>query len=199
MIENLSERERKLLIALVPALLVTAFVFFWTEPSAGAPPVVDTAAAIEVAKLRLDRARATSALLPSRQDARKLLEASLASAEKRFIIADTPAQAQAQLNQIFRRIARAQGPAVEIRGMDIGSIQPVNAYAEILLSVNFDCQVEGLVNLLTDLSTQPEALGWRDLRVSATDSKQKRLNVTLTFIGLTQPKPAPKQGTGSRG
>jgi hypothetical protein len=199
MIENLSDRERKLLMALIPALLVTAFVYFWTEPSAGAPPVVDTAAAIEVAKLRLDRARATSALLPARQDTRKMLQSSLASAEKRFIMADTSAQAQAQLNQIFRRIARAQGPAVEIRGMDIGSIQPVNAYAEILIGVNFDCQVEGLVNLLTDLSTQPEAIGWRDLRVSATESKQKRLNVSLTFIGLTQAKPAAKPATGSRG
>ncbi|MCX6610790.1 MAG: type II secretion system protein GspM [Acidobacteria bacterium] len=199
MIENLSDRERKLLMALIPALLVTAFVYFWTEPAAGAPPVVDTAAAIEVAKLRLDRARATSALLPARQETRKMLQSSLASAEKRFIMADTAAQAQAQLNQIFRRVARAQGPAVEIRGMDIGSIQPVNAYAEILIGVNFDCQVEGLVNLLTDLSTQPEAIGWRDLRVSATDSKQKRLNVSLTFIGLTQAKPAAKPAAGSRG
>jgi hypothetical protein len=199
MIENLSDRERKLLFALIPALVITAFVYFWTEPAAGAPPVVDTAAAIEVAKQRLDRARATSALLPSRQDARKVLESSLAAAEKRFIIAETPAQAQAQLNQIFRRIARAQGPAVEIRGMDIGSIQPVNAYAEILMNVTFDCQIEGLVNLLTDLSAQPEALGWRDLRISATDSKQKRLNVSFTFIGLTFAKPTAKPATGSRG
>ena len=199
MIENLSDRERKLLFALVPALLVTAFVYYWTEPSAGAPPVVDTAAAIEVAKIRLDRARATATLRPLREETKKRLQASLASAEKRFVIADTPAQAQAVLTQIFRRIARAQGPAVEIRGMDIGSIQPVNAYAEILVGVNFDCQIEGLVNLLTDLSSQPEALGWRDLRVSATDSKQKRLNVTLTFIGLTQLKQAAKPAAGGRG
>ncbi len=199
MIENLSDRERKLLFALIPALVITAFVYFWTEPAAGAPPVVDTAAAIEVAKLRLDRARATAALLPSRQDTRKLLESSLAASEKRFIVAETPAQAQAQLNQIFRRIARAQGTTVEIRGMDIGSIQPVNAYAEILMNVNFDCQIEGLVNLLTDLSAQPEALGWRDLRIAATDSKQKRLNVSFTFIGLTFAKPVAKPTPGSRG
>ena len=199
MIENLSDRERKLLFALVPALLITAFVYFWTEPSAGAPPVVDTAAAIEVAKLRLDRARATAALLPARQDTQKSLQSSLASIEKRFVMADTSAQAQAQLNQIFRRVARAQGPAVEIRGMDIGSIQPVDAYAEILININIDCQVEGLVNLLTDIAAQPEALGWRDLRVSATDSKQKRLNVSLTLIGLTRAKPAAKPATGSRG
>ncbi len=199
MIENLSDRERKLLFALIPALVITAFVYFWTEPAAGAPPVVDTAAAIEVAKLRLDRARATSALLPSRQDTRKLLESSLAASEKRFIVAETPAQAQAQLNQIFRRIARAQGTTVEIRGMDIGSIQPVNAYAEILMNVNFDCQIEGLVNLLTDLSAQPEALGWRDLRIGATDTKQKRLSVSFTFIGLTFAKPASKPNPWSRG
>jgi hypothetical protein len=199
MFENLSDRERKLLIALVPALLITAFVYFWTEPSAGAAPIVDTAAAIEVAKLRLDRARAVAAVLPSRQDTQKKLGASLASAEKRFIVADTPAQSQAQLNQIFRRIARAQGPAVEVRSIDIGTIQPSNEYAEILLNVNFDCQVEGLVNLLTDLSSQPEALGWRDLRISIADSKQKRLAVSMTFIGLTQTGKPAKPAVGSRG
>ena len=199
MMENLSERERKLLIALIPALIFTAVVYFWTEPSAGAAPEVDTSAAIEVAKQRLDRARATAALWPSRQDARKQLYAGLAAAEKRHISADTAAQVQAQLNQIFRRVARAQGPNVEIRGIDIGTIQPVSSYAEILLNVSFDCQVEGLVNLLTDLSSQPEALGWRDLRIASSDSKLKRLTVSMTFIGLTAAKLPARPASGGRG
>ncbi|GEM_PF-405448 len=199
MIENLSERERKLLIALVPALVIAAFVYFWTEPSAGAAPVVDTSAAIEVAKQRLDRARVTAALLPALQDKRKALESNLASVEKRFIVGETPAQSQAILSQIFRRIVRSQGASVEIRGMDIGSVEPSNAYAEILVNVSFDCQIEGLINLLTDISAQPEALGWRDLRVVGTESKQKRLTGSMTFIGLTPGKTPVKPPAGGRG
>ena len=199
MIENLSDRERKLLMALVPALLITAIVYYVTEPSTSAAPVVDTAAAIDTARIRLERARVTAAQLPARQDAKKALDASLATWEKRLITADTAAQAQAQLNQIFRRVARVQGPTVEIRSIDIGNVQPIDKYAEIVLSVSFDCQVEGLVNLLTDLSSQPEFLSWRDVRVSSPESKQKRINVSMTLIGLAPAKLLVRPQTGGRG
>lgn len=199
MMERLSDRERKLVIGLIPALLVTAIVYYVTEPSSTAAPLVDTPAAIEVARLRLDRARSISAQLPARQDAKKALDTSIGGWEKRLINADTPAQAQAQLNQIFRRIARVQGPTVDIRSIDIGTVQAAGSYAEIILNVSFDCQVEGLVNLLTDLSSQPEFLSWRDIRVSSPDSKQKRINVSMTLIGLAPAKLMTRTQPGGRG
>ena len=113
--------------------------------------------------------------------------------------ADTPAQAQALLNQIFRRIARVQGTAVEIRGTDIGTVQPSGSYSEIALNVNFDCRIEGLANLLTDIASQPEFLAWRDLRISSPDSKLKRINVTLTFVGLAPAKLLPAAQGANRG
>lgn len=199
MMENLSERERRLVIGLIPVLLITAITYYATEPAANVAPVIDTGAAIELARTRLDKSRATAAQLPARQDARKALDTTLATWEKRLIVADTPAQAQAQLNQIFRRTARAQGPAVEIRSIDIGTVLPVDSYAEIVLNVSFDCQVEGLVNLLTDLSAQPEFLTWRDLRVTSPDSKQKRINVGFTLVGMAPAKLLVKPATGGRG
>ena len=199
MIKKLSERERRLLIGLIPALIITAAVYFWTEPSTSVAPIVDHAAAIDSARIRLDRSRATAATLPSLQDARKTADASLAVWEKRLIQADTPAQAQALLNQIFRRIACVQGPAVEIRGTDIGTVQPSGSYSEIALNVNFDCRIEGLANLLTDIASQPEFLAWRDLRITSTDSKLKRINVTLTFVGLAPAKLLPAAQGANRG
>jgi hypothetical protein len=199
MMENISDRERKLLMALVPALIITAIVYYATEPSSSVAPVVDTAAAIDTAKLRLENARITAAQLPARQEAKKSLDAGLATWEKRLITADTAAQAQAQLNQIFRRVARVQGPTVEIRGIDIGSVQPIDKFAEIVVNVSFDCQVEGLVNLLTDIASQPEFLSWRDVRVSSPDSKLKRINVTMTLIGLAPAKLLAKPQTAGRG
>lgn len=188
MIKKLSERERRLVIGLIPALIITAAVYFWTEPSSSVAPIIDHTAAIEAARIRLDKSRAIAATLPNRQDARKATDASLAVWEKRLIQADTPAQAQALLNQIFRRIARVQGPAVEIRGTDIGTVQPSGSYSEIALNVNFDCRIEGLANLLTDIASQPEFLSWRDLRISSPDSKQKRITVSMTFVGLAPEK-----------
>jgi hypothetical protein len=200
MMENLSERERKLVLALVPTLLICGFVYFWTEPAEGEPALVmDTAAAIDTARLRLDKLRATAAQIPAMQESRKVLDTNLAGWEKRLITADTPAQAQAQLNQIFRRVARLQGPAVEVRNVDIGAVLPAQYYSEIRLGVVFDCQVEGLVNLLTELSGQPEFLSWRDLRVVSQDSKQKRINVSFTLVGLAPLKLAPKPVGGNIG
>lgn len=199
MMQNLSDRERKLVMALIPTLLITAIVYYMTEPSATVAPVVDTSAAIESARVRLERARIIAAQLPSRQDTKKALDASLANWEKRLITADTPAQAQAQLNQIFRRIARVQGPTVDIRSIDIGTVQPLDGYAEIVLNIAFDCQVEGLVNLLTDVASQPEFLSWRDIRISSPDSKQKRITVSMTLLGIAPAKLLPKTPGGGRG
>ncbi len=199
MMDRLTERERKLVIALIPSLLIIAIIYYATEPSSTAAPVVDTAAAIELAKQRLDRSRIISAALPSKMELKKSLDANVAGWDKRLISADTPAQAQAQLNQIFRRVARVQGPTVEIRAVDIGTAQPAGTYAEIVVNVVFDCQVEGLLNLLTDLSNQPEFLSWRDVRIQSPDSKQKRINVSMTLVGLASSKLFGKAGPGGRG
>ena len=199
MIQNLTERERKLVFALIPVLLIFAVVYFRPEPATSEARILDKAAAIEVAQARLSQARIISAQLPGKQDVKKTLDGAVANWEKRFIVADTPAQAQAQLNQLFRKIARAQGPAVEIRNIDIGTVQPLTSYAEIVLSISFDCQVEGLVNLLTDLASQPELLVWRDLRINSTDSKQKRINVSMTLGALASAKLLPKTAQGGRG
>jgi hypothetical protein len=189
MIDSLTERERKLLTAAIPALILIGAVYFWPEPSSTVGPVLDKAAAIDTARLRLDQARVTAAQLPAQTEALKKLDANLALWRKRFITADTPAQAQAQLNQTFRRIARLQGPAVEIRNMDIGTVQSLEHHSEIIINVNFDCQIEGLVNLLSDLASQPEFLIWRDIRISSNDSKQKRIGVSMAIVGFTLVKP----------
>jgi len=78
-------------------------------------------------------------------------------------------------------------------------VQASGNYSEIILNVSFDCQVEGLVNLLTDLSSQSEYLSWRDVRVASPDSKQKRINVSMTLIGLAPAKLLTKAQPGGRG
>ncbi|MBZ2184686.1 MAG: hypothetical protein K7J46_08225 [Bryobacter sp.] len=199
MLERLTERERKLVLALVPVLLVTVAVYFWTEPAAGEAPVLDKAAAVETARLRLEKSRMQAATLPALEENQKKLAASLASWEKRLIQADTTAQAVVQLNQLFRRVARAQGSAVEIRSIDLGTIRPASEYLEVIVNISFDCQVEGLVNLLTELSSQPEYLTWRDLRISSNDSKQKRIQVAFTLVALAPISILKKPAAGGKG
>jgi Tfp pilus assembly protein PilO len=199
MLETLTERERKLVLALVPVLLITVAVYFWTEPSAAEAPVLDKAAAVETARLRLEKGRMQAATLPALEENQKKLAASLAAWEKRLIQADTTAQAVVQLNQLFRRVARAQGSAVEIRSIDLGTMRPMGEYLEVMVNISFDCQVEGLVNLLTDLSSQPEYLTWRDLRIMSSDSKQKRIQVAFTVVAVAPVSLLKKTVSGAKG
>jgi hypothetical protein len=194
---NLSERERRLLTAMIPALLIIFVIGYWPESSEVAPPQ-DTGAAIEAIQQRLAKARATAALIPARANSKKQLEAELATIEKRLVIADTPAQAQSQLLQIFRRVARAQGSSIDMRSSDLGLVRPSGEYAEISMNVSFDSQIEGLVNLLADLASQPELVSWRDLRVVSPDSKQKRITVNMTLVAMAPKKlvPAPPKNAG---
>ncbi|MDX2179617.1 MAG: type II secretion system protein GspM [Bryobacteraceae bacterium] len=183
---TISDRDRRALTLLAGAVAVTAIVWFWPQPSVevvGAP-ANDAASAA----LQLDRARAEAALVNVREQSLAAARADLARLEKGLIAAETLPQAQAQLVQIVRRVARAQAPApVEVRSTEFGSARPYgDSYAEILLAANFECQIDQLVNLLSDLAAQPELLAVDELHISAKNDKQKSMTVRLTVAGLAR-------------
>lgn len=183
---TVSDRDRRALTLLAGAAAVAAIVRFWPQPSVevvGAP-ANDAASAA----LQLDRARAEAALGNVREQSLAAARADLARLEKGLIAAETLPQAQAQLVQIVRRVARAQAPApVEVRSTEFGSARPYgDSYAEILLAANFECQIDQLVNLLSDLAAQPELLAVDELHISAKNDKQKSMTVRLTVAGLAR-------------
>lgn len=188
---KLTQRDRRLLPILVIGLIILAAAQFWPESGVVAP-VENTAKELDIARQRLDRFRAVAATAPNRIQEKKKADALLGTAEKRLIQAETSAQAQAQLLQVFRRVLRAQAAPVDFRNSDIGRVRPEGDYTAILLTVNFDCQIESLVNLLADFTAQPELLTWEDLRVNGSDPKQKRISVTMTLLGFGPKKLMPK-------
>ncbi len=203
---NLTERDRRALIALVFALIVGAVIAYWPAGEANAP-AADTALSINIARNQLERARVVAARLPVAIDERKQSQAALAVWEKRLIPGDTAAQASAQLLTVFRRVARAQSGAIEMRNSDLGQVSLAGDYSEVAVAVAFDCQIEALLNLLADLTAQPELLAWRDLRINSADQKTKRLNVAMVVLARGPrrllPKadapPPPLAGLGGRG
>jgi hypothetical protein len=197
---KISARERRLLLILGISFAVWLVIFNWTgnEEVVGPVEVVD-AGSVAAAQLRLDKTRAMAARLPAVSEDLKRAEATLAGVEKRLLAADTPAQASAQLLNIFRRLARSQGDAVIMRSADLGTFSAAGEYAELAMIMNLDCQIESLVNLLADLTTQPELISWRDLKVGSADSKTKRLNVVITLLARCPKRLAPKTGTASAG
>ena len=190
---KLSRRDKRALAALAAAAVFSLAVWFWPapEPAAAVPA---GAADIPAADRRLERLRQLAASVPAREEALKKVLAELAEREKGLIQAETAPQAQAQLLQTLRRVARQQAPPVEFRGFENGSSRAVSPdYGEVLVSVNFEARIEQFVNFLADLTAQPELIATQELRVAAANAKEKTMAVRLTVAGLVPRKLIPEK------
>jgi len=189
-------RDRRALLLLAAAVLMI-LVLRLVIP--GDQDVVLTARdSVPAAATRLAKMRRLAAPLPATEQAMKDASAQLAQREKGMLQADTPAQAQAQLVQIMRRVAAAQQPPIDIRAAEVGQTRPLGeSYGEVLVPVTFVCRIDQLVNLLSDLTAQPELLASGGLRIAAGDPKDKLVNVRLTLSGVVPRKLVPeKRGLG---
>lgn len=190
---TLQPRDRRALAVLAAAVPLMALVHFLylREPGASAAQTVE---AIPQAERRLEKLRRLSAGLAAQEKVTAEIARELASREQGLIQADTPAQAQAQLLQIFRRVASRQAPPIEIKTVEMGQIRPLgNDYGEITVPVTFDCRIEQLLNLLADLTGQPEIVATSEIRVTAGDARQKTLGVRLTISGVAPRRLVPEK------
>jgi hypothetical protein len=180
---QLNQRDRRALAFLAAGLLVTALVYFWPAPASDV--VRPAESSVPTAERRLDRLREIAATVPGKQKLVDGVTAQLKEREKGLIEADTGAQAQAQLTQVIRRLMRAQSPPMDTGQVELGAIQAFGKdYGEAIVTFNTNCRIEQLVNLLADLSKQPEAIATRELRVLAADPRQKLISVRLAVSGV---------------
>ncbi|MCU0246557.1 MAG: type II secretion system protein GspM [Bryobacter sp.] len=195
---TLTARDRRALLLLGGALAIAALVVVFTPAENNAPAA--TAAAvndIDQAQRRLRRLKELIASVPGKQQELDKLRGDLATREKGLIVAETAAQAQAQLLQVVRRIARAQNPPLEFRSQDIGSMRPLGEYyGETTIGLNFDCRIEQLLNFLTDLAAQPELLATSEIRIAPRNDKEKLLGIRMAVSGVVPKRLAPKVAKG---
>jgi hypothetical protein len=193
---TLQTRDRRAVLALGIAGLVTAAVYFWPASDASIK-VVAPRQSVESAEQRLTRMRQLAATVPGKQEALKRIQAELAVREKGLIQADTTAQAQAQLLQIMRRVGKAQPQPIDIRGNEIGQVKPFgDSYGEVLVAVNMECRIDQLVNLLADITAQPELIATSEVRIGGAQGREKVIPVRLTISGIVPKKLLPqKKGT----
>jgi len=182
---NMTDRDRRALIILGIALAVAGAVYFWPQPSAEIES--SKAGDVETAALRLERLRAEAALSGPRQEALKKTRADLSDIEKGLIAGDSLAQSRAQMVQIVRRVARSQTPPVDLRTNDFGAARPFGEqYAELMLTLSLDCQIEQMVNFVADIASQPELLAVEELHVNATSNKSKAVTVRMVVAGVAR-------------
>jgi hypothetical protein len=195
---TVTDRDKRALMILGAAVAVILVVNYFLTREPQAAPVAGPNS-ITLAEKRLERLRRIAVTLPEREAALKTLSGALAQRDKALIQADTAAQAQAQLLQIFRRLARAQAPAIEIKTVEMGQIRPLGEdYGEIIVPVTFECRIEQLLNLLADITAQPELLSTSEMRIVAANQKEKTMTVRLTLAGVAPKRLAPqKKGQAS--
>lgn len=205
---QISDREKRLLLALGAMLVVwVVFQFVPAEDSAvdsavggAVVPVAGSAAnTVEGAQKKLRLARASAAQLPARQEEAKKFGEAAKALEKRFLQAETAPQVTANLNNLIRRVAKGQGEGVTVQSTDLGTVRAAGAYGEAVVNVGLNCQIEGLVNFLSELTTQPELVAWRDLRIVSGDAKTKRLQVQVVVAARVPAALVPKAGAGLPG
>lgn len=198
---KLGTRDRRALAWLALAALLGLVIHYWPASDSTAAVVAPVGDPIALAENRLARLRETAATLPAKEAVFKKVSAELATREKGIIIADTAAQAQAQIIQIIRRLGAAENPPIEIRSTELTPVRPFgDSYGEASIAVQIECHIDQLVNLLAALQAEPQLLATSDLRVLSSNAKDKTVAVRLAVSGIVpkrlvaEKSPASKKG-----
>ncbi len=195
---KLSKRDGRALAALgaVVVIILVVEMVVARRGEAPATPSIDSVAAVE---RRLARVKQAASALPAMEADLAAVSAALTERERGVLQADTLPQAQAQLLQVVRRISSAQSPPVDIRSVELGRARPLaDDYGEISVPIVLQCRIEQLVNLLADLTAQPELLATGDMRLSEADQKEKTINVRLTLTAVVPRRLVPeRRGPGA--
>jgi hypothetical protein len=194
---SLGDRDKRALMLLGGAVVIAgvfaAATGMFSSPSATAEAVPSSSTlTIPDAERTLAAMRRSVARTPGKTEILKKAEAELAAREKGLIQADTANQAQAQLLETVSQLARTEG--IEIRNKEFVAPRSYgDNYAEIVVTLTFECRIEQLVNMMAALSSRPELIATNDLKMSAANAKQKTVTVRLGVSGLVSRKLLPER------
>jgi hypothetical protein len=183
------------------SLALTAIYTFWQQQSSESAAVAVAASvdSVSLAEKQLAKLREAAATVPQKQEILKQVAGDLALREKGLIVADTAQQAQSQIIQILRKLGHDENPKVEMRSQEFGAVRPLgDVYGEVLVTVQIDCGIDQLVNILVGLAARPELIASNELRVTSSNAKDKTIGVRLTVSGVVARKIIPsKKGAGA--
>ena len=187
---NLSAKDKRALMLLAVSAIFSLAFYLWPESS---PVVVGpSTGGTGSPENRLAKLRETASTLPTKEKIAKDLTAQLAEQEKGLLAADTAPQAQALLLQILGRLAASNG--VQVRATELVTVDSLNdSYARVVAGIQAECRIEQFINLLSDISRQPEALATYSINIDATNTKEKTIRVRLVVAGVAAKKLLPEK------
>ncbi len=189
----MSDREKRLLFLLGPAVLVILFIRFvvLSDSSPALKPVIANRSAVQTEK-QLAKVRQIASTVPAKEALLTQVDTELGLREKGVLVAETAPQAQARLLEIAKKVAKAEG--IELRGGDLGQVKNYGAdYGEATVAISFECHIEQFVNFMASLSHEPELLAPTDLRINTANVKEKTINIRMTLGGMVPKKMVPER------
>lgn len=184
-----SKDRRNLAIVLVGVILIILRLALHDDSST---PVVTSVDSIPAAERRLERLRQLAATVPGKEAVLKEATAELQTREVGILKAETAAQAQAQILDVIRQAATANG--IDARGAEELRVSPLaNDYGVVSVVGTFTCGIEQLVNLLADLANRPQLLATEEININGGNDKQKNVQVRLSLSGVVPRKLVPEK------
>jgi Tfp pilus assembly protein PilO len=182
--------RRTLMLLLVMLGLLVAVILRSGLSNDSSGVVVAPSDSIPAAEHRLERLRQVAATVPGKEEVLKKALAELDTRHAGMLKADTSAQAQAQLIEVIRRVAMANG--IDARGAEEMRVKPLaNDYGEVSVTVTFSCAIEQLVNFLAALANEPQILATNEVNISGGNDKKKNVQVRLGLSAVVPKKLVP--------
>ena len=184
---RLAQRDQR---ALAILLLAVCGVGLSKAPRAFAPSPVETDP--NLSEARLHKIQGLAADVEPVKASFREAKSRLASRESTLIEAADDKLAQEKLLNIVERLAESQSPPLALRGKELSSSRAFGDYGKVSVTIATSCRIEQLVNFISDLSAQPEAVATEELHISGVSPESKQMRVRLTIGGLVPAKLIPK-------
>lgn len=181
---KLQDRDKRALQILAGAVALALIIWISTKPKSSSKTVVTSSETVESAEKRLVKLREYAATADAKRQSLAQLTSDLTKREKGILQGDTVGQAQSQLLEVVKRVAKNANPPVEVKQSEMSPPEPLgDSYGMVKVTVSFDCGIEQLVNMLSDLADAPELVSTDQLRIGTANPKQKTMPVRLTVAG----------------
>ena len=177
-LEIQSRDRRALMILLAAGALFAVMQLDFFFPSTGSPLV---GGSIEGAQERFLDAQVQARQKPLVEAESQEAAKALAEFESGLLQAESAELAKAEMRQVVGNLLVAEG--ITMRASRFGNVELEQDYfAQVPLTVDFDCRVEQFVNWMTTLSNSERLLTTRRivLRPTKTETKAVRAQVTVS-------------------
>lgn len=180
MAEKMKTRDSRALIAL--AVAVGAFGLLQFDFFGPAADVSTSSDSIEQLESAFQLAQVKARQKPVAAAELATLEQALARLESQALVSATSELAQAEMRTLIGDLLAAEG--IAMAGSRFGQVTLVgDNYAEIPITVDFNCGIEQFVNLTTAVANSPRLLVTRRIRVRPGAQETKAVQVQLTVAG----------------